>query len=55
MIEAGISEIKCALKLYVTTLPQSPNKDDRAYYPTNANLSNHIYNAKAESCYKWKY
>ena len=50
LVEAGISElpeVKRALKLYVTTLPQSPNKDDRAYYPTNADLSNHIYKAKA--------
>ena len=52
LVEVGISElpeVNCALKLYVTTLPQSPHKDDRAYYATNADLSNHIYKAKALS------
>ena len=55
LVEAGISElpeVKRALKLYVTILPQSPSKDDRAHYPTNADLSNHIYKAKQPFSYQ---
>ena len=49
LVEAGIYEVpavKRALKLYVTSLPKPPNTDDRAYYPLNSDLSNHIYKAK---------
>ena len=27
---------------------RSPKQDDRAYYPTNHNLSNHIHKAKSQ-------
>ena len=53
LVGAGISEVsevKRALKLYVTKelcSSNPPNKDDRAYYPTTHDLSNHIYKAKS--------
>ena len=40
-------EVRKALKHYVTTiLCDSPDPDDRAYYPTIRDLRNHIYKAK---------
>lgn len=46
IVGAGItevSEVKQALRLYVSKelcFPDQPNRDDRAYYPTNHDLSN---------------
>ena len=54
LVGAGISEVsevKRALKLYITKelCPTDlPNRDDRAYYPTNHDLSNHIHKAKSQ-------
>ena len=53
IVGAGItevSEVKRALRLYISkelSFPNPPNRDDRAYYPTNHDLSNHIYKAKS--------
>ena len=53
LVGAGISEVsevKRALKLYATKelcTTDLPHKDDRAYYPTNHDLMNHIYKAKS--------
>ena len=54
LVGAGISEVsevKWALKLYITKelCPTDlPNRDDRAYYPTNHDLLNHIHKAKSQ-------
>ena len=54
LVEAGISEVsevKRALRLYITIelCPiDLPNRDDRAYYLTNHDLSNHIHKAKSQ-------
>ena len=53
IVGAGItevSEVKRALRLYISkelSFPNPPNRDDRAYYPTNHDMLNHIYKAKS--------
>jgi len=50
LVASGLNElpeVKRALKLYVNSLPEPPCQDDRAYYPTNSDIYNHIFKANA--------
>jgi len=51
LVASGLNElpeVKRAFKLYVNSLPEPPCQDDRAYYPTNSDISNHIFKARAQ-------
>jgi len=51
LVASGLNElpeVKWALKLYVNSLPERPCQDNRAYYPTNSDISNQMQLSKLD-------